>query len=348
MAFSAPWRLCAINTMRTLAKEMKAILVKEPGDADQLTLGTAPMPIPSDDELLVKVKASALNRADILQRKGFYPPPKGASPLLGLEMAGIVEQVGPKCYGWQPGDRVFGLLPGGGYAEYVTITDALAMPIPENFSFEHAAAIPEVFLTAYQALFWIAQLQAEEIVLIHAGASGVGTAAIQLVKETGATAIITAGTEQKLNACRALGAKIAINYKEGPFAQNVLDATQNRGVNIILDFIGASYWEQNLSVLATDGRWVIIATLGGSKVERIDLRVLMKKRAQITATTLRTRSHDYKARLTYDFSEFALPRLADGRLKPVIDRTFPWEEVVEAHRYMEANKNIGKIILNNI
>jgi putative PIG3 family NAD(P)H quinone oxidoreductase len=329
-------------------KEIKAILVKEPGDADQLILGTYPMPEPSDDELLVKVKATALNRADILQRRGLYPPPKGASPILGLEMAGIVEWVGPKCYGWRPGDRVFGLLPGGGYAEYAVLPETMAMPIPENFSFEEAAAIPEVFLTAYQALFWLGNLQKKEEVLIHAGASGVGTAAIQLVREKGATAIITAGSEQKLAVCRELGAQTAINYKEGPFAPKVLEATENRGVNLILDFIGASYWEQNLSVLATDGRLVLIALLGGAKVDQLDLRVLLKKRIQITATTLRARSQDYKIRLARDLSEFALPRFKDGRLKPVIDRIFPWEEVVQAHRYMEENKNIGKIILNNM
>ncbi len=334
--------------MSTKRKDMKAILVKEPGDAHQLMLGTYPAPIPADDELLVNVKAAALNRADIYQRKGFYPPPKGASPILGLEMAGIVERVGTRCSGWQPGDRLFGLLPGGGYAEYVSIPAAMAVPIPENLSFEEAAAIAEVFLTAYQALFWIARIQSGETVLIHAGASGVGTAAIQLTRESEATAVVTAGTDEKLDACRELGAKAAINYKEGPFAQKVLNATEDRGVDLVLDFVGAAYWDQNLSVLATDGRWVVISILGGSKVEQVDLRMLIKKRIQLTATTLRARSQDYKIRLTRDFSEFALPRFADGRLKPVIDRIFPWEQVVEAHCYMEANKNIGKIILNNM
>ena len=330
------------------AKEMKAILVKEPGDVEQLTLGTYPMPVPDEDELLVKVKAAALNRADILQRRGFYPPPDDASPILGLEMAGVVEYVGSKCSNWQVGDKVFGLLPGGGYAEYVTIPEAMAIPIPENFSFEKAAAIAEVFLTAYQALFWIVHIKAGETVLIHAGASGVGTAAIQLVKEAGATPIVTAGTEQKLEMCRKLGAQTAINYKEGPFAQKVLEATQQRGVDIILDFVGAPYWEQNLSVLATDGRLVLIATLGGAKIGQVDLRQLMKKRIQITGTTLRARSLDYKIRLTRDFSEFALPRFAKGALAPVIDSVFPWEDVAKAHRYIEANKNIGKIILTNM
>ncbi len=327
---------------------MKAVLIKEPGDAEQLFIGKYLTPKPADNELLVKVKATALNRADILQRKGFYPPPKGASPILGLEMAGIVEQVGSLCPGWNVGDRVFGILPGGGYAEYVTLPDAMAMPIPGNFSFEDAAAIAEVYLTAYQTLVWIGQLQPDNFVLIHAGASGVGTAAIQLVKEIGATSIVTAGTEAKCNTCLELGASLAINYKERPFAQPVQEFTGNKGVHIVLDFVGASYWDQNLSVLATDGRWVLIATLGGAKVEHVNLGLLLKKRIQFTATTLRARGLDYKIQLTRDFTDFALPRFADGRLKPVIDRVFSWEGVIDAHRYMEANKNSGKIILNGM
>lgn len=319
--------------------------MKAPGDAGQLELGTFPKPEPAGNEILVKVKATALNRADILQRQGKYPPPKGASPLLGLEMAGIVEEVGAQCAQWKPGDRVFGLLPGGGYAEYVTMPEAMALPIPENFGFAEAAAIPEVFLTAYQTLFWIGRLQQGETVLIHAGASGVGTAAIQLARETGATILATAGAERKLEVCRNLGAYEAINYKEGPFAPKVLEATSNRGVDLILDFVGASYWEQNMSVLATDGRLVLIAVLGGAKVERVNLGLLLGKRIQLTATTLRTRSLDYKIRLTQEFADFALPRFLDGCLKPVIDRIFSWEQVSEAHQYMEANKNIGKLVL---
>ncbi|MBD3306461.1 zinc-binding dehydrogenase [candidate division KSB3 bacterium] len=324
---------------------MQAVLVNEAGDADHLTLGSYPMPRPAEDELLVKVKATALNRADVMQRQGLYPPPKGASPILGLEMAGVVETVGSQCQGWQPGDRVFGLLPGGGYAEYAVIPGAMAMPIPEHFSFEDAAAITEVFLTAYQCLFWIARLQAGETVLIHAGASGVGTAAIQLVKAFGARAIVTAGTAQKLDACRNLGADVAINYKEGRFAEKVFEATDGQGVQVILDFVAAAYWEQNLTALAIDGRMVIIAALGGTKVDQVDLGSILKKRLQITGTSLRVRSLEYKIQLTREFADFALPRFADGRLKPVIDRVFAWDAVQEAHRYMEANKNIGKIVL---
>ena len=327
---------------------MKAIVLKEHGGAEQLALGTVQTPDITDDELLVRVKATALNRADIMQRQGLYPPPKGASPILGLEMAGVVEQVGPNCTDWKVGDRVFALLPGGGYAEYVSIPAAMAMPMPENLSFEEAAAIAEVFLTAYQTLFWIGGIQQGESVLIHAGASGVGTAAIQLVKETGGTSIITAGSEEKLTFCRELGASLALNYKEGEFASEVLEATKQRGVDIVLDFVGASYWKQNLAALATDGRWVLIALLGGAKVEQVHLGILLKKRIQLSATTLRARGLDYKISLTRDFSEFALSRFTDGRLKPIVDSVFPWEEVVEAHRYMESNKNIGKIVVNGM
>lgn len=324
---------------------MKAILVRKPGGADQLVLGEYPTPEPGDGELLVRVRATALNRADILQRRGLYPPPPGASPILGLEMAGVVERVGPRCQGWQPGDRVFALLPGGGYAEYVTVPADMAMPIPGNLGFEEAAAIPEAFLTAYQTLFWIGRLQAGERVLIHAGASGVGTAAIQLARDAEAEVLVTAGSEAKLAACRSLGASHAFNYKTGPFAPRVLEATGGRGVDVLLDFVGAPYWEQNLECLATDGRLVLIATMGGGIIDRFDLRRLMAKRVQVTGTTLRSRSPEYKARLTQEFAAHALPRFADGRLRPVIDRVFPWERVAEAHRYMEENRNIGKIVL---
>ena len=324
---------------------MKAVLVRQPGGPEQLTLGEYPTPEPGPGELLVRVHATALNRADILQRRGLYPPPPGASPLLGLEAAGVVAALGEGCAGWRVGDRVFALLPGGGYAEYVTVPAAMALPIPPSLSFEQAAAIPEAFLTAFQTLFWIGRLQAGEWVLIHAGASGVGTAAIQLARDAGARVAVTAGSEPKLQACRDLGAEVAINYKLGPFAPKVLEATGGRGVDLILDFVGAPYWEQNLECLATDGRLVLIATMGGGIVDRFDLRRLMGKRLQVTGTTLRSRSLEYKTRLTREFAARALPKFADGTLRPVIDRVFPWEQVAEAHRYMESNRNIGKIVL---
>ncbi len=325
---------------------MKAVVVRQPGGPEQLAIGEAPTPVPAAGELLVRVHAAALNRADILQRQGNYPPPPGASEILGLDMAGVVEAAGPGCRIHRSGDRVCGLLPGGGYAQYAVLPEALAIPIPEGWSFEQAAAVPEVFLTAFQTLFWIGRLEAGERALIHAGASGVGTAAIQLAREAGAKVLATAGSEEKCTACRALGAVVAVNYRQGPFAERVLEATAGEGVDLILDFVAAPYFAQNLSILRTDGRLVLISTLGGGTVRELKLGNLIARRLQVTGTTLRGRSVDYKARLTRDFKGFALERFARGALKPVVDRCFPWEQVADAHRHMEANQNTGKIVLS--
>jgi tumor protein p53-inducible protein 3 len=325
---------------------VKAVIVRQPGGPEQLAIGEVPTPVPAAGELLVRVRAAALNRADVLQRQGNYPPPPGASDVLGLDMAGVVEAAGPGCLERHAGDRVCGLLPGGGYAQYAVLPEALAIPIPEGWSFEQAAAIPEVFLTAFQTLFWIGRLKAGERALIHAGASGVGTAAIQLAREAGATVLATAGSDQKCAACRELGAAAAINYRRGPFAAEVMRSTGGEGVDLILDFVAAPYFAQNLSILRVDGRLVLISTLGGGTVKDLKLGNLIARRLQITGTTLRARSVDYKARLTGDFKGFALERFARGVLKPVVDRCFPWEQVAEAHRYMEANRNTGKIVLS--
>lgn len=324
---------------------MKAILVKQPGGAEQLILGEYLMPEHHSDELLVRVKATALNRADILQREGKYPPPRGASPILGLEISGIVEEVGANCSAWQRGDRVCALLPGGGYAQYVSIPAKMAVPVPDKLSFEEAAAIPEAFLTAFQALYWLGGLQSGQQVLIHAGASGVGTAAIQLVKQAGSIALITAGSARKLDFCLQLGAKVAINYRDGEFAAHILEATQNQGVNIIVDCVGGAYWEQNIQSLAVDGRLVLLATMGGGNVSQVSLTTIIRKRLQIIGTTLRGREREYKTELTRDFVTRIMPGFADGKYKPVIDSVFPWEEAAEAHRRMEDNLNLGKIVL---
>lgn len=324
---------------------MKAILVTQPGGPEQLALGEYPTPEPGDDQLLVQVHATALNRADIMQRKGHYPPPPGASHILGLEAAGSVVKIGKNRSGWKEGDRICALLPGGGYAEYVTVPGNMAMRIPEGLSFEEAAAIPEVFLTAFQALHWIAGLQPGEHVLIHAGASGVGTAAIQLVRAAGATAFVTAGSSHKLDFCLELGATLGVNYKEEDFTARILDVTDGKGVDIILDFIGAPYWEKNLESLAVDGRLISLAVMGGHLLEKASLRPVMAKRLQITGTTLRSRGNEYKARLTAEFVQRILPGFAQGRYKPIIDSVIPWQEVQAGHRRMEENKNIGKIIL---
>lgn len=322
---------------------MKAVLVEE--NSKRLYIGETDLPSIMDNELLVKVKATAINRADLIQKQGNYPPPKGESPILGLEMSGVVAEVGQNAGTWKKGDRVFGLLPGGGYAEYVKIPSGMAMPIPESLSFEQAAAIPEVFLTAYLNMFQLGGLTKGEKVLIHAGASGVGTAAIQLAREAGAQSIVTAGTEVKREFCLALGADIAIDYKAGPFAPKVEEVTDGKGVNLILDFIGAPYWEQNISSLDRDGRLVLIGTMGGSKVRDVDLGKLLFKRIHVIGTALRSKPVDQKIDLTKRFSEFALPLLNNGRLKPIIDSVMNWEQVNEAHDHMEQNKNTGKIVL---
>jgi putative PIG3 family NAD(P)H quinone oxidoreductase len=322
---------------------MQAVLVER--ENRHLYLGEFETPRPADNELLIKVKATALNRADLLQKRGGYLPPKGASPILGLEAAGVVEEVGTGISEWKRGDRVFALLPGGGYAEYAVLPAGMAMRIPDNLSFEEAASIPEVFFTAYLNLFWLGGLKPGYNVLIHAGASGVGTAAIQLVRESGATSIITAGTEEKRAFCRELGASAAIDYKAGPFEPKVQEATDGRGVNLILDFIGAPYWEQNLRSLTIDGRLVIIGTMGGTKVDHVNLGQLLGRRLQVIGTALRSQPVEKKIALTREVAEFALPRFFDGRLKPVIDSIWDWEKVNEAHEHMEQNKNTGKIVL---
>jgi tumor protein p53-inducible protein 3 len=322
------------------AHTMKAILVEN----GQMKLGTYPRPVRGAHDIIIEVKATALNRADILQRQGKYPPPKGASPLLGLEVAGIVAEAGDKVSRWKEGDRVFGLLSGGGYAQYACMHEEMAMPVPDNISDEEAAAIPEVFLTAWQALLWLAKVQAGEKVLIHAGASGVGTAAIQLARQQGAEVLVTASAP-KHQVCLELGASHAIDYRQESFRERVNELTAGKGVDVIIDFIAAPYFQDNLSCLATDGRLVMLALLGGPKLGQANLLPVLQKRLSILGSTLRARSPEYQRRLTADLASFLLPRLKEGSLQAVIDKVFPWQEVNQAHAYMEGNQNKGKIVL---
>lgn len=324
---------------------MKAIIVEEPGGPEVLKWQETADPTYQPNELLVRVHATAINRADLLQRRGHYPPPPGASPILGMEMAGEILEVGAHCGGgWRPGQRVMALLAGGGYAEKVAFPAVHAMPLPDNLSFEEGAAIPEAFLTAYLNLFNLGELKPGQAVLIHAGGSGVGTAAIQLAREAGATVFVTAGSTDKLERCRELGATGLINYKTDKFLARVKEWTKGQGVNLILDFIGADYFADNLAALALYGKLVLIGQLSGSKAE-LDLGLIMRQRLRITGTTLRPRTTEEKADLTQKVIDFALPRFADGRLRPVIDTVFPITQAVEAHRYMETNQNFGKIVL---
>ncbi len=321
---------------------MQAIIMEKPGGPEFLQIAAYPKPTPGPHEILVRVRATALNRADILQRQGKYPPPPGESDILGLEMAGEVAAVGAAVEKWQPGARVCGLLAGGGYAEYIVLHKDMALPIPENLDFVAAAAIPEAFLTAFQALYWLGKLQPEETVLIHAGASGVGTAAIQLAKMAGAQVIVTAsGGKHPL--CYALGADRAIDYQQEDFAEQILRHTD--GVDLILDFIGAPYLQKNLAVLRLDGRLICLAMMGGNMSRELFVGSILRKRLQILGSTLRNRSLDYKIQLTRDFQLAAWAAFAKGQLHPVVDAVFDWQEVAEAHRYMEANRNQGKIVL---
>ena len=324
---------------------MKVVSIKKPGNSKELEMQERPIPKPEMGQLLVKVKASAINRTDIMTRENRQLPEP--YPILGIEVAGVVvENQDSSNNQLVPGTRVAGLVNHGGYAEYVVMPADRAIRIPDNMSFEEAAAIPEVFLTAYQTLYWLGELEPEETVLIHAGASGVGTAAIQLAKKmTKAKVIVTAGSTEKLQFCKELGADKLINYKEEEFDQLVLEYTEQKGVDLILDFVGASYWEKNLNSLKTDGRWIVIGVLGGAVVENVNLGMLLQKRITLKGTLLTPRSDDYKAQLTNEFIENVLPYFEKGLIKPIVDIVFPLDEVAKAHQYMEENKNSGKIIL---
>lgn len=323
---------------------MRAVLIQSFGDADQLYLGEYPTPTPGPKEILVRVAATALNRADTLQRQGKYPPPKGESPIMGLEMAGVVAATGSEVMKWKVGDKVCALLAAGGYAEYVVVHESIAMPVPENLSLEAAAGVPEVFLTAYQALVWLAKMKAGERLLVHAGASGVGTAAIQLAKLIGAECLVTASAS-KHETCLELGAIKAIDYKNEDFEEAIKSYTNGEGVDVIIDFIGAPYLQKNVNILAVEGRLVQLAMMGGVRLEQFDMRNILFKRLNIMGSTLRARDLSYKIELTQAFQAFAWEAFKAGKLRPVIDAVYSWEKVAEAHRYMESNRNIGKIIL---
>lgn len=316
-----------------------------------MQIRTIPRPEPGPGEVLVRVHATALNRADLLQRRGLYPPPPGESEILGLEVAGTVESVGAGVKSrFDSSQRVMALLCGGGYAEFVSVPEQLLMSVPDNLSLSEAAAVPEAWLTAFQLLHFVARVQEGEVVLIHAGASGVGSAAVQLVRLFGAVPLVTAGTPEKLALAKTLGAAHGFNYREDDYVEGVRQFTQGRGADVILDCVGGSCWEQNVTCLAADGRWVLYGTLGGGTVQGDLLKRLLSKRGQLLCSLLRSRSLQYKAELVRSFSSRVLPHFSGSPvlLKPVIDREFSLEQVSEAHQLMEANRNMGKIVLNII
>jgi len=324
---------------------MRAILLKGFGGVEAMEMGDAQVPECKEEEVILKVKAFGLNRADILQRKGLYPAPKGSSDILGLEASGVVEAVGKNVKGIKKGDRLAALLSGGAYAEYTTCHYKHTMPIPENMLYQDAAAIPEVFITAFQALCSIGKLKKGETLLIHAAASGVGTAAIQIAKNLGAVSIGTA-SNKKHQACVSIGLDHCIDYKNQDFVEEVNKITNNGGVDLLIDFVGGSYFQKNLQCVKLDGRMVMLGFLGGVKTSALNLASILRNRIQITGTTLRSRTDDYKAALIQAFKTEIYPLILDGKISPVIHKVFDWGQFKVAHQMMEKNENIGKIILN--
>ncbi|MHB8186631.1 MAG: NAD(P)H-quinone oxidoreductase [Dermatophilaceae bacterium] len=323
---------------------MKAITIPTPGDADALVLDEVPTPEIAADEVLVQVAAAGVNRADLLQRQGFYPPPPGSSPYPGLEVSGTISALGSDVTGWVVGDQVCALLSGGGYAEQVAAPAAQLLPVPEGVSLVDAAALPEVASTVWSNVFMTANLRPGQTVLIHGGSSGIGTMAIQLARAVGARVAVTAGTAYKLEACRALGAEILVNYREQDFVEVLADATQGRGADVILDNIGAKYLARNVIALAVNGRLVIIGLQGGVKAE-LDISVLLRKCAAVVATSLRGRPAAEKASIVAAVHEHVWPLIESGTVKPVVHRTFPLAQAADAHRELEASTNLGKVLL---
>ncbi|MBK7580669.1 MAG: NAD(P)H-quinone oxidoreductase [Myxococcales bacterium] len=324
---------------------MKAVVFGEPGGPEVLELGDVPEPVPGEGQLSIDVRATALNRADLLQRRGVYPPPNGESEILGLECAGVVAAHGAGVSGPPLGTRVMALLAGGGYAERVVVPERMALPIPERLSFEEAAAIPEAFLTAQEALFTLGQLAAGGTVLIHAAAGGVGSAAVQLAHAQGARVLATAGSDEKLERVKGFGADVLINYKTQDFADVVREVTDGHGADVVLDFVGGTYWEKHASCLTVGGRVVVIGVLGGVMAE-VNLAQLLKRRYQILGLVMRSRPVSDKVAISRTFARNWLPRFDDGSLKPVIDCVMPLAEARMAHERMEQNANVGKIVLS--
>ncbi len=329
----------------TLPERMRCIVVREPGGPEVLALSEAPLPVPRADEILIRVQAAGVNRPDLLQRRGVYPPPPGASPLLGLEVAGEVAGLGAAVGGWRLGEPVCGLANGGGYAEYCAIPAAQCLPFPAGFGPREAAALPETCFTVWANLFMMGRLQAGESALIHGGSSGIGTIAIQFAAALGAIVYATAGTAEKCAACVRLGARAAIDYRSADFAAEIARLTSGLGVDVVLDMVGASYLTRNLASLARDGRLVVIATQGGAVADGFDLGLVMRQRLTITGSAMRPRSTAEKGAIAAALRARAWPLLAAGKARPVIQAVFPLAEAAAAHRALEAGAHVGKIML---
>ncbi|MEU4034248.1 NAD(P)H-quinone oxidoreductase [Streptomyces collinus] len=323
---------------------MHAITIPEPGGPESLVWSEVPDPVPGEGEVLVEVVASAVNRADIMQRQGFYDPPPGASPYPGLECSGRIAALGPGVSGWAVGDEVCALLSGGGYAQKVAVPVGQLLPVPEGIDLKQAAALPEVACTVWSNVFMIAHLRPAETLLVHGGSSGIGTMAIQLAKAIGAKVAVTAGTKEKLDFCAELGADILVNYREQDFVAEVRQATEGAGADVILDNMGAKYLDRNVQALAVNGRLAIIGMQGGTKGE-LNIGTLLTKRAAVTATSLRARPLSEKAAIVAAVREHVWPLLVARHVRPVIDRELPMQQAAEAHRVVEASGHIGKVLL---
>jgi NADPH2:quinone reductase len=329
----------------TLPKRMRRIEYAQPGGPEMLRIAEADMPSPGEGEVLIRVAAAGVNRPDVQQRKGLYPPPPDASPILGLEVAGEIVALGERATGLHPGDRVCALVNGGGYAEYCVAPAVQCLPWPENYTAIRAAALPETFFTVWANLFVTGRLAAGETVLIHGGSSGIGTTAIQLARAFGARPIATAGSAAKCQACLDLGAEAAINYREEDFVARVQALTEKRGVDVVLDMVAGSYVSRNVRALARDGRLIIIATQGGNTDPDLDFRLVMMKRITITGSTMRARTRAEKAAVAEGLLHNVWPKLNEGACAPVIEANFPLAQAADAHRLMEAGSHIGKIVL---
>ena len=323
---------------------MRAVTVTEPGGPDTLTLADLPDPSPGEGEVVLDVAGTAVNRADTLQRQGKYPPPPGASEILGLECSGVVSAVGESVTDWKVGDEVCALLAGGGYAEKVAVPAGQVMPVPDGVDLVTAGGLPEVACTVWSNVFMVAGLQRGETVLVHGGAGGIGTMAIQLAAALGARVITTAGSPEKLQLCRSLGADVVVNYREQDFVEAVRDATNGRGADVVLDNMGAAYLDRNVTTLAPEGRLVVIGMQGGAKGE-LDLGKLLRKRGAVIATGLRGRSVEQKSAICASVVENVWPLVADGSVRLIVHTALPLEQAGEAHRIMEAGEHVGKIVL---
>ncbi|MEE3161996.1 MAG: NAD(P)H-quinone oxidoreductase [SAR324 cluster bacterium] len=330
--------------MNNLPQSMNYIQIEKHGDPEVLKLHSMPIPEPGPGEVLIKVAAAGVNRPDVMQRKGLYPPPPGATDVPGLEVSGTVVSVGQNVSDPPINSEVCALVTSGGYAEYCLAAAPICLPVPEKISLVNAAGIPETFFTVWTNVFKRGQLKARESLLVHGGSSGIGTTAIQLGKAFGATVYTTAGTSDKCEFCNNLGADAAINYREQNFSEEINRLTEGKGVNVILDMVGGPYFPKNIRLLADEGRLVQIALMQGSKAE-VDFRSLLLKRVTLTGSTLRPRSVEEKTKIAQALQKNVWPLLESGAIRPIIHQTFPLKQASEAHRLMESSAHIGKILL---